>query len=62
MMLKEKFKATMIDKDAATDVMYHTSRAMKLENDNFTLLISDDEKKTQKADLIEHQNIKSVIF
>ena len=61
-MLKEKSKATTTDKDAATDVMYHTSQVMKLENDNFTLLISDDEKKTQKADLAEHQSIKSVIF
>jgi len=62
MMLKEKFKATMTDKDAVTDVMYHTSRAMKLENENFTLLISDDKKKMQKANLTEHQSIKSVIF
>jgi hypothetical protein len=54
MMLKEKFKVTMTDKDAATDVMYHTSQAMKLENDNFTFLISDDERKMQKADLAEH--------
>jgi hypothetical protein len=62
MMLKEKFKVTMTDKDAATDIMYHTFQAMKLENKNFTFLISDDEKKMQKADLAEHQNIKSVIF
>jgi hypothetical protein len=62
MMLKEKFKATTIDKNATIDIMYHTSQAMKLENDNFTLLISDDEKKMQKANLAEHQNIKSVIF
>ncbi len=45
-MLKEKFKAIMTEKDAATDVVYHTSRAMKLKNDNFINLISDDEKKT----------------
>ncbi len=61
-MFKEKFKATLIDKDAATNVMYHTSQAMKLENDNFTTLILNDEKMMQKADLTEHQSIKSVIF
>jgi citrate lyase beta subunit len=53
-MLKKKFKVTMTDKDAATDVMYHTFQAIKLENDNFILFISDDEKKMQKADLAEH--------
>ena len=57
MMFKEKFKATSIDKDAATNVMYHTFQVMKLENDNCTILISDDEKMTQKADLAEHQSI-----
>jgi hypothetical protein len=62
MMFKEKFKATSIDKDAATDIMYHTSQAMKLENDNFTILILNDEKMMQKADLAEHQSIRSVIF
>jgi hypothetical protein len=62
MMLKEKFKATTTDKDAATDIMYHTFQAMKLENDNFILLISDDEKKMQKTDLAKHQSIKSIIF
>jgi len=62
MMFKEKFKVTLTDKDAATDVMYHTSRTMKLENDNFTTFISNNEKMMQKADLTEHQNIKSVIF
>ena len=61
-MFKEKFKATSIDKDAATDIMYHTSQAMKLENDNFTILILNDEKMMQKADLAEHQSIRSVIF
>jgi hypothetical protein len=61
-MFKEKFKVTMIDKDAATDIMYHTSQMMKLENDNFTLFISDDERKMQKIDLAEHQSIKSIIF
>jgi len=35
---------------------------MKLENDNCIILISDDEKMTQKANLAEHQSIKSVIF
>ncbi len=35
---------------------------MKLENDNFTTFILNDEKMMQKADLAEHQNIKSVIF
>ncbi len=62
MMFKEKFKATSINKDAVTDVMYHTFQAMKLENDNFTTLISNDEKMMQKADLAEHQNIRFVIF
>ena len=62
MMFKEKFKATSIDKDAATDAMYYTSQVMKLENDNFTILISDDEKMMQKADLAEYQSIRSVIF
>jgi len=45
-----------------TDVMYHTSWAIKLENDNFTIFILNDEKMMQKADLTEHQSIKSVIF
>jgi len=35
---------------------------MKLENDNFTIFILNDEKMMQKADLIEHQSIKSIIF
>ncbi len=35
---------------------------MKLENDNFTTFILNDEKMMQKADLTEHQSIKSVIF
>ena len=61
-MFKEKFKATSIDKNAATNVMYHTSQAMKLENNNFTILILNDKKMMQKADLAEHQNIRSVIF
>ncbi len=54
MMFKEKFKATLIDKDAVTDIMYHTSQAMKLENDNFTIFILNDEKMMQKANLAEH--------
>ncbi len=62
MMFKKKFKATSTDKDAATNVMYHTSQAMKLENDNCTIFISDNEKMMQKADLAKHQSIKSVIF
>jgi hypothetical protein len=61
-MLKKKFKVTMTDKNAVTDVMYHTSQVIKLENDNFTFLISNDERKTQKADLVKHQSIKFVIF
>ena len=35
---------------------------MKLENDNFTTFILNDKKMMQKADLAEHQSIKSVIF
>ncbi len=35
---------------------------MKLENDNCTILISDNEKMMQKADLAEHQSIKFIIF
>ncbi len=61
-MLKEKFKATTTEKDAATNVVYYTSRAMKLKNDNFINLISDDEKKTQKVNITKYYNIKSVIF
>ena len=61
-MFKEKFKATLTDKDAMTDVMYYTSQVMKLENDNFTTFILNDEKMMQKANLTEHQNIRSVIF
>ena len=62
MMFKKKFKATLIDKDATTNIMYHTSQAMKLENDNCTIFISNNEKMTQKADLAEHQSIRSIIF
>ncbi len=61
-MFKEKFKATSTDKDAATNIMYYTSRTMKLENDNFTTFILNDEKMMQKADLAEHQSIRFVIF
>jgi len=62
MMFKEKFKVTLIDKDAVTDVMYHTSQAMKLENNNFTIFILNNEKMMQKVDLAEHQSIRFVIF
>ncbi len=61
-MLKEKFKAITTEKDAATNVVYYTSRAMKLKNNNFINLISDDEKKTQKVNIIKYYNIKPVIF
>jgi len=54
MIFKEKFKATSINKDAVTDVIYHTSQVIKLENDNFTTFILNDEKMMQKADLAEH--------
>ncbi len=62
MMFKEKFKATLIGKDAATNIMYHTFQMMKLENDNCTIFISDNEKMMQKANLAEHQSIRSIIF
>ncbi len=61
-MLKEKFKAITTEKDAATNVVYHTSRAMKLKNNNFINLISDDEKKTQKVNIAEYYSIKFIIF
>ncbi len=61
-MLKEKFKATTIVKDAAINVMYYTSRAMKLKNNNFINFISDDKKKTQKINIAKYYNIKPVIF
>ncbi len=61
-MLKEKFKVTTTEKDAATNVVYYTSRAMKLKNNNFINLISDDEKKTQKVNIAKYHNIKFVIF
>ncbi len=61
-MLKEKFKVTTTEKDAATDVVYYISRAIKLKNKNFINFISDDEKKTQKINIAEYHNIKSVIF
>ncbi len=61
-MLKEKFKVITTEKDAAANVVYYTSRAMKLKNNNFINLISDDEKKTQKVNIAEYYNIKSVIF
>ncbi len=58
-MLKEKFKAITIKKDAATNVVYYISRAMKLKNNNF---ISDDKKKTQKVNIAKYYSIKLVIF
>ncbi len=61
-MLKEKFKAIMIKKDAATNVVYYTSRAMKLKNNNFINFILNDEKKTQKISIAKYYSIKSVIF
>ncbi len=61
-MLKEKFKATTTEKDAATDVVYYTSRAIKFKNNNFINFISDDKKKTQKVNIAKHYNNKSVIF
>ncbi len=45
-----------------TDVMYYTSWVIKFKNDNFTIFILNNEKMMQKADLAEHQNIRSVIF
>ncbi len=62
MILKEKFKAITIKKDAAINIMYYTSRAMKLKNNNLINFISDDKKKTQKVNIIKYYNIKSVIF
>ncbi len=61
-MLKEKFKAITTEKDAATNVVYHISRAMKLKNKNFINFISDDEKKTQKVSIAKYYNIKFIIF
>ncbi len=42
--------------------MYYTSRAIKLKNNNFINLILNDEKKTQKVNIVKYYNIKSVIF
>ncbi len=61
-MFKEKFKTITIKKDAATNVVYYISRAMKFKNNNFINFISDDEKKTQKVNIVKYHNIKSVIF
>ncbi len=61
-MLKEKFKVTTTEKDAATNVVYYISRAMKLKNNNFINLILNDEKKTQKVNITKYYNIKLVIF
>ncbi len=59
---KEKFKAITTEKEVAINVVYHTSRAMKLKNNNFINFISDDKKKTQKVNIAEYYSIKSVIF
>ncbi len=61
-MLKEKFKATTTEKDAAINVVYYISRAIKFKKNNFINLISDDEKKTQKVNIAEYYNIKFIIF
>ncbi len=61
-MFKEKFKAITTEKDAATNVVYYISRAMKLKNNNFINLILNDEKKTQKVNIAEYYNIKFIIF
>ncbi len=61
-MFKEKFKAITTEKDAAINVVYHISRAIKLKNNNFINLILNDEKKTQKVNIAKYHNIKSVIF
>ncbi len=61
-MFKEKFKAITTEKDAATNVMYYTSRAMKLKNNNFINFISDNKKKTQKVNIAKYYNIKFIIF
>ncbi len=61
-MLKEKFKAITTKKDAATNVMYYISRAIKLKNNNFINLISDDEKKMQKVSIAKYYSIRPVIF
>ncbi len=45
-MLKEKFKAITIEKDAAINVVYYKSRAIKFKNNNFINLILNDKKKT----------------
>ncbi len=42
--------------------MYYTSRAIKLKNNNFINLNLNDEKKTQKVNIVKYYNIKSVIF
>ncbi len=61
-MLKEKFKAITTEKDVATNVMYYTSRAMKLKNNNFIHFILNDKKKTQKISIAKYYSIKPVIF
>ncbi len=61
-MLKEKFKAITTEKDAAINVLYYTSRAMKLKNNNFINLILNDKKKTQKVNIAKYYSIKFIIF
>ncbi len=61
-MLKEKFKAITTEKDAAINVVYYTSRAMKLKNNNFINFILNDKKKTQKVNIAKYYSIKPVIF
>ncbi len=61
-MLKEKFKTITTEKDAATNVMYYTFRAIKFKNNNFINFISDNKKKTQKVSIAKYYSIKSVIF
>ncbi len=61
-MFKERFKAITTEKDAATNVVYHTSRTIKLKNNNFINFISNDKKKTQKVSIAKYYNIKFVIF
>ncbi len=61
-MLKEKFKAITTEKDAAADVVYYTSRAMKLKKNNLINFILNDKKKTQKVNIIKYYNIKFIIF
>ncbi len=47
-MLKEKFKAITTEKDAAINVVYYISRAMKFKNNNFINLILNNKKRRRK--------------